>query len=87
MPALRTAWAEPFGSDREQGFDYNRGKLLLKAGELGGGAESYSVRQQGSAPEFVASIARAGGAKSSCVVKLVKGPTAGQWLVESITAK
>ena len=36
-PALRAKLAEPFGSDKDQGFDYNRGKLLLEAEKMGGG--------------------------------------------------
>jgi hypothetical protein len=84
-PALRAHWAEPFGSDKDQGYDYNRGKLLLKAGELGGGAESYSTAQQGGDPTFRLEVTKAGGAKSAYTVKLAKGPAPGQWLVESVT--
>lgn len=84
-PALRAKLAEPFGSDREQGFDYNRGKLLLEAGKIGGGAESYSVAQQGDAPEFRLEVTKPGGAKSNYSLKLLKGTTPGQWLVDGIT--
>src|SRR4029453_5804164 len=34
-PALRAKLAEPFGSDKDHGFDYNRGKLILQAEKLG----------------------------------------------------
>lgn len=84
-PALRAKLAEPFGSDREQGFDYNRGKLLLEADKIGGGAQSYTTTQQGDAPEFRLEVTRAGGAKSSYSLKLLKGTTPGQWLVDGIT--
>jgi hypothetical protein len=84
-PTLRTKLAEPFGSDKEQGFDYNRGKLLLEADRIGSGAESYTTAQQGDAPEFRLEITKSGGAKSTQLLKLAKGSAPGQWLVESMT--
>jgi len=84
-PALRAKWAEPFGSDKDQGYDYNRGKLALKAAEIGGGAESFTAAQQGDAPVFKVEVTKAGGAKAAYLVKLVKGTAPGQWLVDDIT--
>ena len=84
-PALRAKLAEPFGSDKDQGFDFNRGKLLLEAENLGGGAESYSITPQSAPTDFRLDIAKTGGSKAACLLKLVKGPAPGQWLVESIT--
>jgi hypothetical protein len=84
-PALRAKWAEPFGSDKDQGYDYNRGKLALKAAEIGGGAESFTATQQGDTPVFKVEITKAGGAKAAYLVKLVKGTAPGQWLVDDIT--
>lgn len=82
---LRAQWAEPFGSDKDHGFDYNRGKLLLEAAKIGSGAESYTTTQQGSDPVFLIDVTRTGGAKTTFMMKLTKGSTPGQWLVESIT--
>jgi hypothetical protein len=84
-PALRARLADPFGSDKDQGFDYNRGKLILEAERLGGGAESYSTSPQSAATDFRLDVMKAGGAKTAYLLKLVKGPAPGQWLVESIT--
>ena len=84
-PAFRTKLAEPFGSDRDQGFDYNRGKLILEAEKVGGGAESYSITAQAIPTDFRLEVVKAGGAKSAYLLKLAKGPAPGQWLVESIT--
>jgi hypothetical protein len=83
-PALRKAWAEPFEGDKAKGYDYNPAKLGQKMAEIGNGAESVSFAPQGNAA-FKAEITKAGGAKSAYLVKLAKGTTPGQWLVESIT--
>ncbi len=82
-PALRQKLAEPFGSDKDKGFDYNAGKLALEVAKIGGGAESITVVPAGDA--FNVEVTKAGGAKSMFTLKLVKGTTPGQWLVESIT--
>jgi hypothetical protein len=84
-PAFRGKLAEPFGSDKDQGFDYNRGKLNVEADKIGSGAESYSTTRQASATDFRLEVTKSGGAKAAYLVKLVKGATPGQWLVESIT--
>jgi hypothetical protein len=84
-PPLRARLAEPFGSDKDQGFDYNRGKLILEAERLGGGAESYSITPQSAATDFRLDVTKTGGVKAAYLLKLVKGPAPGQWLVESIT--
>jgi hypothetical protein len=84
-PPLRARLAEPFGSDKDQGFDYNRGKLNLEAERLGGGAESYSITPQSAATDIRLDVTKTDGAKAAYLLKLVKGPAPGQWLVESIT--
>jgi hypothetical protein len=84
-PAFRTKLAEPFGSDRDQGFDYNRGKLILEAEKVGGGAESYSTTAQAIPTDLRLEVVKAGGAKSAYLLKLARGSAPGQWLVESIT--
>jgi hypothetical protein len=83
-PAYRTKLAPPFDSDKAQGFDYNRGALALEAGKLGDKAESGTLTPQGDAA-FKVEVTRAGGAKSAYLVKLAKGTTPGQWLVENVT--
>lgn len=84
-PALRKTWAPPLGSDPDQGFDYNRGALLLKATEIGGGAESFTLSALPATGEFRIEFAKPGGAKTVWLFKLVKGAAPGQWLVDSVT--
>jgi hypothetical protein len=83
-PALRAKWGPPFDGDKAKGYDYNPAQLAIEAGKIGGGAESVSFVPQGEAA-FRAEVTRAGGAKATYLVKLAKGGTPGQWLVESIT--
>jgi hypothetical protein len=83
-PTLRAKLAEPFGSDKDTGFDYNRGKLILEAEKLGGGAESYSAIPQASPNEFRIEVMKTGGTKAAYLLRFVKGSSPGQWLVESI---
>jgi hypothetical protein len=83
-PPLRAKLADPFGSDRDQGFDYNRGKLILEAEKIGLRAESFSVTPLPAPTDFRLEVTRARGAKAAYLLKLLKGPAPGQWLVESI---
>lgn len=83
-PALRAAWAEPFGGDKDKGYDYSPAKLGLKLAEIGGGAEAVAVAPAGDAA-FKMEVTRAGGTKAGYTLKLAKGGTTGQWLVEGIT--
>jgi hypothetical protein len=83
-PALRAKLAEPFDSDKKEGFDYNRAKVHLEAEKIGGGAESYATIQQGNGPDFRLEVTKAGGAKATYLLKLVPGTTPGQWLAENI---
>jgi hypothetical protein len=82
-PALKAKWAEPLSSDKEQGFDYNRGLLMQKAAEFSAGVDSISFVQEGNAPVFRVEISRAG-AKKTYIVKLVKGSGPCQMLVDEI---
>ncbi len=83
-PALRKSLAPPFDGDKDKGYDYSPGQLGLKLGEIGGKAEALvlSTAADGS---IKVEITKAGGAKSAYAVKLVKGASLGQWLVETIT--
>lgn len=83
-PALRQQWAPPLGSDPGQGFDYNRGALLLKAAETGGGAESYTVTALPTPGEFRLEFHKTGSAKAAYLMKLARGAAPGQWLVDSM---
>lgn len=83
-PALRAKWGPPFDGDKAKGYDYSPAQLAIEAGKIGGGAESVSFTPQGDAA-FRAEVTRTGGAKAAYLVKLTKGGTPGQWLVESIT--
>jgi hypothetical protein len=86
-PALKKKWAEPLPSDKTQGFDYNRGFLMQKAGEFSVGVESFTYTQQGNTPVFRVEVTRSGGAKAAYLVKLVKGDSPGQWLVDDVAAQ
>lgn len=82
-PELRARWAPAFGSDKAQGYDYNRGALGLKVSEIGGGAEAVTLTPAGD--DFRVEVARAGGAKATYLLKLAKGSVPGQWLVAELT--
>lgn len=82
-PALRASLATPFDGDKAHGYDYGPAQLKLKLSAIGGGAEAVSVTPTGDG--YKVEVTKAGGAKSAHLFKLVKGPTAGQWLVESVT--
>lgn len=84
LPAFRTKLAPPFGSDRDQGFDFNRGALALEIAKLGDKAESVTLTPQGN-DAYKVEVTRAG-AKAAYTIKLVKGSVPGQWLVESISS-
>ncbi len=84
VPAFRTKLAPPFGSDKDQGFDFNRGALTLEIAKIGDKAESVFFTPQGEAA-FKVEVTRAGGAKAAYSVKLAKGTAPGQWLVENVT--
>ncbi|MBA4192202.1 MAG: hypothetical protein C0467_29885 [Planctomycetaceae bacterium] len=83
-PALRKSWATPFDGDKAKGYDYSPGQLGLKMGEIGTGAESVSVLPAGDST-FKVEVTKSGGAKATYTLKLVKGASLGQWLVESIS--
>jgi len=83
-PAYRKSLASPFDGDKDKGYDYSPAQLGLKLAEIGSGAESVSVSPAGDAT-FKVEITKAGGGKMTHTVKLVKGTTLGQWLVESIS--
>lgn len=84
-PEMRKKWAEPFESDKGQGFDYNPASLAQKASKYSAGAESCSITQIPNTPDFHIEVSRAGNQKSAYLVKLVKGPGPGQWLVNDVT--
>jgi hypothetical protein len=83
-PAFRTKWADPFDGDKAKGYDYSPAKLAVKVGEIGNGADAVSISPAGDAT-FKAEVTKAGGAKAAYIVRLAKGTSPGQWLVESIT--
>jgi hypothetical protein len=83
-PTLKKKWAEPLDSDKGQGFDYNPGLLGSKASEFATGVEKVSVARPGADPNFRVEVTKAGGAKAAYLLKLVKGPGPGQWLVDDV---
>jgi hypothetical protein len=83
-PALRKKWAEPFDSDKAQGLDYSPAGLARKAAELSTGVEGCSIAQPGASTDYRIELIRAGNAKTPATVKLVKGTTPGQWLVDDV---
>lgn len=84
-PALRTAWAPPFDSEKPQGYDYSPGKLTRKAVEDGGGTTALSVAKTGDATFAVEFTKPAG--KKVLTVKVVKGAGPGEWLVSEVSEK
>lgn len=83
-PALRAKWGPPFDGDKAKGYDYSPAQLGVEAAKIGGGVESVTFAPQGDAA-FKVEVAKAGGAKAAYLIKLTRGGTPGQWLVESIT--
>lgn len=84
-PGLRARW-EPFGGDKDKGYDYSPAKLGLTVAEIATAAEAVTVSPAGEAT-FKMEVGRAGGAKSDYALKLAKGATPGQWLVESLPTR
>ncbi len=82
-PALRTAWAPPFDGDTKQGYDFSPTKLAIRATEYGGGTKEFTLSKVGDLPEFKVELNRPGG-KKALVVRLVKGATPGEWLVNEV---
>jgi hypothetical protein len=83
-PALRAQWAPPFEGDKAKGYDYSPAQLGLEIGKIGSGVESVTFAPQGDAA-FKADVTKAGGAKATYLIKLTRGTSPGQWLVESVT--
>lgn len=78
-PKLRSAWAPPFGDDKDHGLDYNQGKL----GQImnGFGEKATAVARTRTGPDsFKAEITK-GGATRAFAVKLARTP-AGDWVVD-----
>jgi hypothetical protein len=80
---LKTAWAEPFDSDKGLGQDYNLGKLGLKIDELGNGITGFT-RTPAEADSYKIELMK-GDAKTSYALKLVKAAAPGEWLVDEFT--
>lgn len=83
-PALKTKWAEPLGSDRNEGFDYNRGLLAQKASEFARDADSFTLTAVPGTSDYRVEVARRNGSKTAYLVKLVKGPGPCLWLVDDV---
>ena len=80
---LKNAWAEPFEGDKARGYDFNATKLGLKLDELGTGVTAFA-RVSGSSDSYVIEMAK-GESKAVYALKLVKGATPGEWLVDEFT--
>lgn len=85
VPALRAAWGPPFDSEKVQGYDYNPGKLTIKATEYGGGTSTFDVTKAGDLTYTVELTKPAG--KKVLTIRLAKGATAGEWLVAEVAEK
>ncbi len=83
-PTLRTAMAAPFDGDKNQGYDFNPGKLHTEAVKIGGGTTAYTASRVGDLPEFKVELTKPAG-KKAFVVKLVKGQAPHEWLVSEVT--
>jgi hypothetical protein len=84
IPPLRSAWAEPFDSDRAKGLDYSPGRLFSKAVEIGGGTRSYTASRAPIEPIFKVVLTKPAGTLTY-MVELVKGPAPHVWLVSKVT--
>ena len=82
-PKLKNAWAEPFEGDKTRGYDFNATKLGLKLDELGMGVTGFSRTSDG-VDSFRVELMK-GEAKTAYTLKLVKGATPGEWLVDEFT--
>ncbi len=80
---LRKKWAPPGAQDMGQGYDYSPGHLRLAAVKCGGGTKEFTVAKAGDLT-FSVVLTKPAGPKT-IVVKLVKGTTAGEWLVTEVT--
>ena len=79
-PRLRQALAEPFSQDRERGYDYSRARIAQIINEWGHGTTTYS-RTRTAPGQYRVEITREGKPRAYSL-KLVKGPGAGEWLVD-----
>lgn len=82
---LKNAWAEPFEGDKSRGYDFNATKLGLKLDELGMGVTGFSRTSDG-VDSFRVELMK-GEAKTAYTLKLVKGATPGEWLVDEFTKR
>jgi len=82
-PPLRAAWADPFGGDKDRGYDYSPTKLGAKADELGTGVTAVARTRTG--PDAYRVELAKGGAATAYTLKLVRGAAAGEWLVGEFT--
>lgn len=80
---LKAAWAEAFAQDKALGLDYNAGKLGLRLDELGGGVTDFTRTSTGGDAFTVQLMKSKAGTKYT--LKLVKGATPGEWLVDEFT--
>ncbi len=83
-PAFRQTWAEAFDGDKHKGYDHSPAKLGVKVGGIGNGCRSVAITPTGPGT-FQMEVTRTSGEKASYTLKLAKGTTPGQWLVESIS--
>jgi hypothetical protein len=84
-PSLRQSIAEPFGQDRERGYDYNPARIAQRADEWGHGATAYSRTRTGPG-QYRVEITKAGKPRAYSL-KLVKGQGPGEWLVDEFAAQ
>ena len=81
-PRLRAARAEPFGQDKDRGYDFNPGALARAVGGWGvDGAEAYA--RTPTADGYAVEVTK-GGQVKKFALKLTKGP-AGGYLVDEFT--
>ncbi len=84
-PRLKQAVAEPFSQDRERGYDYNPARLAQRCDDWGRGATAYNRTRTGPG-QYRVEITREGKPQAYSL-KLVKGPGAGDWLVDEFATQ
>jgi hypothetical protein len=80
-PKLRAEWGEPFEQDKSRGYDFSPSNLGRVADAFSDPNGSYSRTLTGPVGEFKVELTK-GGSVKAWTLKLVKGQTPGEWLVD-----
>jgi len=79
---LKNSWAEPFQQDKDRGYDFSAVKLGMKADEFGAGITGFTRTADGEAYKIEL---MKGQTNTAYTLKLTKGASEGEWLVDEFT--